>query len=67
MHARLRNAVVRWLLLVSVALGVVVMHHVTAAAGPTVHTVATAPMTGLPMDPHPTPDPGPKHDVLHLC
>ncbi len=59
---RLRNAFIRWLLLVSVALGVVIMHHVMAEANSTVHTAAA-----MPTEHHPAPDPGPEHDALHLC
>jgi hypothetical protein len=67
--ARSRNALVRWLLLASVTLGTVVMHHVLADAesAAAVHSSAAAPMAGLPVAGHPAPDPGHDHDVLHLC
>lgn len=65
----MRHALMRWLLFASLALGVVVMHHVMADAESVgaVHSTAVAPITGPPMDQHPAPDPGPKHDALHLC
>jgi hypothetical protein len=68
MEVRQRGALARWVLLASIAFGMLVMHHVMAdaEADPTAHGMAAAPLAmPPPADQHPAPDPG--HDVLHLC
>jgi len=68
MDARTRHALVRWLLLASVALGIVVMHHVmTDHPAGAAMDMATSPMAGSPMDQQPAPDPTLPRDVLHQC
>jgi hypothetical protein len=66
--ARKRSTLVRWLLLASVAFGIVVMHHVMNdhPTGATMHA-AVSPTAGAPMNQEPAPAPGSPHQVLHQC
>ena len=62
---RVRSEAVRWLLLVVLALGVALMHHV-----PTQHAQPQAPAAAHAEQPGPTDRTEPSHDghdLLHLC
>ncbi|MBB5157672.1 hypothetical protein [Saccharopolyspora phatthalungensis] len=64
---RIRSELMRWGLLVVLALCVVLMHHVPAQHDHAHHAPAAVATAAMPTPDHGEPPPAPDHGLLHLC